>query len=283
MAIDLKLISREFKTPITVAGVSSTHKEFLEGTIDGFPFELSVLPGLHKETFEQATAQFEQRDHYSAEEFYPSVLFALEAWEFQKKNLQEQAPWNLPVSQNALLLSPNIKEIESARAEDKTCFKIKIGRLESANDLFKICEYLKPHEKLRLDGNRLLNPAQLTALLAPLEPFWGFIDYIEEPFATSAETLSWQHPVALAVDESLPNFINSHLPTTVKAVVLKPSLYGFKRSLKMIDNFNRRGVLVTLSSSFEGPIGLAAISALASYQNSIQPNPAGLDTLRYFN
>jgi len=72
-------------------------------------------------------------------------------------------------------------------------------------------------------------------------------------------------------------------PSGLNKAVLKPALFGFDESVRIIDSLAKRGVTVTLSSSFEGPIGMAANFALASYQNSIQPNPAGLDTLSFFN
>lgn len=281
MELDLKQVTRKFKNPMQIGSYSVVEKQFLEGKIDGHNFELSVLPGLHLESFEQAKTQLESYLNSSLikDELYPSVRFAIESWQ----NLKTKK-YSVPesVKQNALLLSPNLNELETLRAQGFTSFKVKIARLESANDIVKFVEALLPGEKVRLDGNQNMSPQTLKTTLDLLSPYWTKIDYIEEPFSDPNETLNWQHQVHLALDESLPYFLNSAFPKHIKKVVLKPALFGFDRSANLIKTMNDSGVDVTLSSCFEGPIGLAAIFALAHLQNSHQPNPAGLDTLKYF-
>lgn len=299
MALNLRTITRNFTAPITVAGVTSKHKVFLEGTIDQVPFELSVLPGLHRETFEQAKSDIDKvlpfLRHTSGElelekDFFglinhptlvPSAMFALESWLFKRAKYDQRAPWNLPVSHNALLLTPAVSRLEAARAEGKTSFKVKIARGESANDILRLLQVLKPNESLRLDGNRLLTPQALTEYLAPLKAHWQQVEYIEEPFANFHDLMSWNHSVSLAIDESLPQFLNE-TNHAIKYVVLKPALFGFSKSISMIKNMHTAGVTTTLSSAFEGEIGIGAIRALSSLQNSLKPNPAGLDTLSFF-
>tara|TARA_R110000868_G_scaffold25366_1_gene98848 strand:- start:97 stop:954 length:858 start_codon:yes stop_codon:yes gene_type:complete len=285
MELKLNQVTRTFKTPITVAGVTSREKLFLEGDIDGAPLELSVLPGLHRESFEQACEQLSKyfKTEIPHKELFPSVRFAIEAWQFKKSNASKEQKWNQPVELNALLLSPSLSDLERARVMARSCFKLKIARGESANDLIEFMKALKPHEKVRFDGNKLLKPSELEYLLEQLSPYWKHIDYIEEPFEHFSNHLNWRHPVALAVDESLPLLLKHTEPNGLKHAVLKPALFGFDNSVSVIDHLAKSGVVVTLSSSFEGPIGLAANFALASYQNSIQPNPAGLDTLIHFN
>lgn len=300
MALNLRTITRNFSAPITVAGVTNKTKIFLEGTIDQVPFELSVLPGLHRETFDLAKNDVEKvlpfLRHASGElklekEFFglinhptlvPSAMFALEAWLFKRAKCEQQAPWNLPVSHNALLLTPSLSRLEVARAEGKTSFKVKIARGESANDILRLLQVLKPNESLRLDGNRQLTPQALTEYLLPLKDYWQHIEYIEEPFANYGDHLSWQHEIALALDESLPQFL-SETTHAIKYVVLKPALFGFSKSISIIKSMHQAGVTTTLSSSFEAEIGIGAIMTLSSLQNSLKPNPAGLDTLSFFS
>lgn len=281
MELDLKEVSRRFKSPMQIGTHSLNEKIFLEGKIDGHDFELSVLPGLHVESFEQAKNQLDSylNSSLTKDELYPSVRFAIESWQ----NLKSKR-YLIPekVEQNALLLSPDLKELQTIRCLGFTSFKVKIARLESANDIVKLVEALLPNEKVRLDGNQKMTPQSLNTILEAFSPYWSKVDYIEEPFSDPNETLNWQHPVPLAIDESLPFFLKDSLPKHIKNIVLKPALFGFDQSVKIIKSMNDGGVDVTLSSCFEGPIGLAAIFALAHLQNSHQPNPAGLDTLKYF-
>lgn len=272
MEIALKKIVRSFKTPIVVAGVSNTSKQFLEGEINGRPFELSVLPGLHTESFEQACEQFYQYlDHGDLTRItYPSVRFALEAWLYQEhaKTL---------VKSNALLLRPDTQRLTQLRNKGYDCFKIKIARGESAHELKDFLAHLQPHEKVRLDGNRLLSPHALEEILQTLVPYWNLIDYIEEPFATLEEHQQWRHRVAIALDESVlldQTHFHKH--------VLKPSLYGFQHTLELIESWGKLGHVTTISSAFEGPIALSWLNTLAAKQNSLKPNPAGLGTLEFF-
>lgn len=281
MEIDLKLIRREFKNPMQIGTSLVSNKEFLEGTIDNFDFELSVLTGLHQESFEQAKSQLTNYLDGSIQKskLYPSVLFAIEAWENLKtKDLVVPNE----VQQNALLLKPDLNELTKLRSLGFKSFKLKIARSESANDISTFLKNLKNDEKIRLDGNQKMTPDQLVELLEKLKNYWSLIDYIEEPFKDHLQTANWSHTVPLALDESLSYFLSTSLPSHIKNVVLKPSLYGFKKSLEIIASLNSRNIVVTLSSSFEGPIGLSAIFALAHFQNTHHPNPAGLDTLKYF-
>lgn len=281
MELDLKQVTRKFKNPMQIGSYSVVDKQFLEGKIDGHNFELSVLPGLHLESFEQAKTQLESylNSSLTKDELYPSVRFAIGSWQ----NLKTKK-YSVPesVKQNALLLSPNLNELETLRAQGFTSFKVKIARLESANDLSIFLKNLKENESVRLDGNQNMSSQSLSSLLDQLSAYWSKIEYIEEPFSNHEETKNWQHQVSLAIDESLPYFLSHSVPKHIQNIVLKPALFGFDESVAIINTMNKSGVDVTLSSSFEGPIGLAAIFALAHLQNTHQPNPAGLDTLKYF-
>lgn len=298
MAINLHSIKRSFITPITVGEVKNTHKQFYEGIIDNYPFELSVLGGLHRESFEEAKADIQKilpflrraKGVIKVEEDFlgvidhptlsPSAMFALESWLFRRTNLSQKAPWNLPVTHNALLLSPSLSSLKIARERGYSSFKIKIGRGESANDILTILKELTPNELVRLDGNQHFSFEALETLIEALGGYHDKIEYIEEPFIDYTDNRRWDHPVSLALDESLSKM---QLSPNIKYAVLKPGLYGFAKSVRIIREFAAQNVTTTLSSTFEGEIGLAAITHLASLQNSFKPNPAGLATLEYFS
>ena len=273
MEVKLTHIQRQFKTPIVVAGIRNQLKDFLEGTINGKAFELSVLPGLHQESFEEACDEL--NDFFKHQDLskvtLPSVRFSLEAW------LYTAAHSKTPVKSNALLLTPEISKLAELRSQGYECFKIKIARGESAHELKEFLSNLNQHERVRLDGNRLLTPDQLKHYLDVIKDFWPFIDYIEEPFATLKEHQLWSHTIALALDESVlldQQGFQKH--------VLKPALLGFNEAISLIEKWAKLGHQTTVSSSFEGPIGLSWLNTLANLQNSFSPNPAGLGTLEYF-
>src|SRR5690606_32567723 len=133
MAVNLHTIKRPFITPIVVGDVKNTHKQFYEGTIDDYPFELSVLEGLHTESFKDAKADLQkvlpflrrakgvadvEKDFLGVIDhptLCPSVMFALESWLFSRTKLGQKASWNLPVTHNALLLSPSLTSLKNAR------------------------------------------------------------------------------------------------------------------------------------------------------------------------
>jgi L-alanine-DL-glutamate epimerase-like enolase superfamily enzyme len=121
---------------------------------------------------------------------------------------------------------------------------------------------------LRLDANRTLSP--LTAMrelekLGALHP-----ELIEEPVPTHALATLSGSPVPLALDESLQEpgawerlelgLADLHCV----AVVLKPTtLGGISACLDLATRATARGMDVTVSHTFDGPVALAAAAHLA--------------------
>lgn len=121
---------------------------------------------------------------------------------------------------------------------------------------------------LRLDANQSLDRVaapEILQALASLEPEW-----VEEPLPSDALTLLAAPPVPIALDESLQEpgaweTLSPHLERLrCIGLVLKPmTLGGFSACLELAARAATRGLAVSLSHSFDGPVALAAAAHLA--------------------
>jgi O-succinylbenzoate synthase len=167
-------------------------------------------------------------------------------------------------------------------------FKLKVGRLSLDDDLAMVRElksYLGDNVLLRLDANRAWDVDQAVAFAQGLSD--TEIDYIEEP-VNSFDLLKQlaQEPhlaLPLAIDESLlemePEDL-SGLPK-MKAVVLKPTLLGFEKTMRFARKALEVGMTPVISSSFESGVGITVLAQIATSLN-LDNVPAGLDTLDWF-
>jgi len=67
----------------------------------------------------------------------------------------------------------------------------------------------------------------------------------------------------------------------LKAIVLKPTLLGFERSMQFGRKATLLGITPVVSSAFETSLGLTAVAELGACLNSTDV-PSGLDTLDWF-
>jgi o-succinylbenzoate synthase len=134
---------------------------------------------------------------------------------------------------------------------------------------------------LRLDANGTLSPAtareELSSLL-PLRP-----EFVEEPVPTAALGALARSPVPIALDESLQEpgawetFESRLAELHCVALVLKPmALGGVGACLDLGARAAARGLDVTVSHLFDGPIALAAAAHLALAMAS-RSRASGLD------
>ena len=167
-------------------------------------------------------------------------------------------------------------------------FKLKVGRLSLDDDLAMVRELrslLGDDVILRLDANRAWDMDQAVAFARGLSD--TAIDYIEEPVKSFALLMQLaQEPLLslpLAIDESLlemePEDL-SGLPK-MKAVVLKPTLLGFEKTMRFARTALEVGMTPVISSSFESGVGITVLAQIASSLN-LGHVPAGLDTLDWF-
>jgi L-alanine-DL-glutamate epimerase-like enolase superfamily enzyme len=114
---------------------------------------------------------------------------------------------------------------------------------------------------LRLDANGALPEASVRdqlGALAELRP-----EFLEEPTTHWSAALS-DSPVPLALDESLLRGIDSAATRLAKVAVLKPMLLGGpKRCLALAEQLIAAGLDVTVSHTWDGPVGLATAATTA--------------------
>jgi O-succinylbenzoate synthase len=167
-------------------------------------------------------------------------------------------------------------------------FKLKVGRrsIEEDADLTARVRTLIGNETtLRLDANRAWSiPEALTFCNGVAH---CRIDYLEEPVKTLDDFRALVHdaelPVPLALDESLHELTPASLSSFsgIKAVILKPTLWGFEKTIQTARQAAALGMTPVVSSAFESGIGLEALAHIAACINR-DDVPAGLDTLDIF-
>jgi o-succinylbenzoate synthase len=252
---------------------------------DGCKFELSPLPGLSSESFEEAKSQIKPLlyqierinnfEHFDLRrplfnllqvnvELYSSVLFCLEQYLFKKLNIV--------YGQNKLdthHFIPNLKNIEYPQKANQF-YKVKIGKYDVDFELEMIRTMLhdNPMIRLRLDANQAFEGQSLK----PYLEFLSNIDYFEEPFINMALYDGLKIPVA--IDESMPQILtlleNPHLD--IKALVYKPTLMGgFSTAISLRLAPKLSSIPLVFSSCYEGKIGSTAIKQLATYSDFIGP------------
>ncbi|MFT6925422.1 MAG: O-succinylbenzoate synthase [Psychromonas sp.] len=283
-----------FKMPLLFKGVKLSAREGvilqLENANGKFNFaEIAPLPGFSEETLQQATAQIiavltnPQLNSQSAMQLYPSVEFALDCIE-----------QNIPVSGSFktatsifLLQGDNhdvLKQYQQLNKPDK--IKLKIARQAVAEDitLFSALSALNPDLLIRCDANQSWSFAQAALFFANINT--QVIDYIEEPTASLSANISLaeRYQVQLALDETLQQaqFHYQH-QQCFKALVLKPTLIGsFERLNYFIQIAKEFHLSVSISSSFESPLGLKQLAFLAKQWSKEVDISCGLDTLKFF-
>lgn len=250
--------------------------------------EVSPLPGYSHETIGEALEQLHilrrrllttwwtpsalsSLDHFS---LCPSVRFGIES---ALHDLLTPHPIDETACKEYALLLGTPQEIlqraDEAYEEGYRQAKVKLGHLDLETS-HEIIHSVQDKFRLRLDFNRKWNLEKALSFSSsyPEDHF----EYIEEPVSNPSDLTHFPYPFAL--DETL----REHRPLEpllqmplLKALIVKPTLhYPFTPLLKL-------GKKIVLSSSFEGPVGIAQIKKLA-IRLGLTDTHHGLDTLRYF-
>ena len=176
-------------------------------------------------------------------------------------------------------------QAEKLKATGFACVKIKIGRMDSEEEIRQILKLdsLFDHQlTMRLDANRSLNLAQYQDYYEALKHL--NTEYVEEPLRPDFNFFdAAQIPWPLALDESLDSYAGRKepFPESLGAVILKPgSFHGLHGMVQAMERFNRQGIKTVLSSSFNTEIGIAALAIVAA--RHAKNTAHGLDTLKYF-
>ncbi len=259
--------------------------------------DLSVL----REKFRKISFNTDQFDLTSsvfqtASPLKPHSLFGLES-AVLSLYLQEAAvnlpdPMNVPV--NGLFIPDPKDEQASAQihtllARGLKTIKVKIGRLPEdveMRQILRLADALGDDLRLRLDGNQSLSIEAYNRYFTALGHL--NVEYAEEPLNEEASTKSSKVPWPLALDESLPRYLepvypdSSRLPSDIRTVILKPGLLaGLSGMAVFITNAKRRNIQTVLSSAFNTGIGIAMLCVLSRLAGISPDTACGFDTLRY--
>ncbi|MFM2486297.1 o-succinylbenzoate synthase [Celerinatantimonas yamalensis] len=160
--------------------------------------------------------------------------------------------------------------------------KLKVARGATSDELalIKTIHAHYPTLRLRLDANGGWTRRQARTFIAQLP--MDAIEYIEQPCQTLADCvyIAQQNRCPIALDESLQREPVTHCDLRhISALVIKPMLLGHNTE-HYCQLAQRLGLTVSISSSFESPLGLAHLRELATTYHDTAP---GLDTLSYFS
>ncbi len=300
---DIKKYDLPLARPLTIAGhkltsrsgviISLTDEEGLTGYGEAAP-----LPGLHKETLEDAIFQLQQikppvisLDYLDS--MCSSARTALEMALFDLR-LQSQKAFdkfrNLTLPVNGLVMAQDadlFDAVDVLIAEGYISIKIKVGRQPLAKDIEtmqRLKELVGNRATIRLDANRLWT---LDESLEFCNQVAGDqIEYIEEPLADIS-----QYPIffdstdmPVAFDETLVEKGVEELDCLdkVKAFILKPSLLG---GLSMTGQFIalafENDIMPVMSCTFPSDLSLRSFALFAA-MFGVTDIPLGLDTMKWF-
>lgn len=238
--------------------------------------EIAPLPGRSRETLERVDQELHQYQaqlcaiQWSSSSWHaslaciplsPATSFGFESALLALLDPMPHSPY--PISAFLSGAPHDILQHAMQRyAEGYRSAKIKVGQL-SPHEAIWILRTLQPLFHLRVDVNRAWDRTTALQVFASFSP--DSFDFIEEPFQNPKELVAFPHP--LAIDESYPDDLTleelSLLPQ-LKALIYKPMLQGgFSHAVPLVKWARANRCDFLLSSTYEGPIGLSHIAALA--------------------
>ena len=300
---DIKQYDLPLVRSLTIAGHKLTSRSGViisltdEEGLTGFG-EAAPLPGLHKETLEDAIFQLQQiKPPVISLDYLDSICSsartALEMAMFDLR-LQSQKAFdkfrNLTLPVNGLVMAQDtdlFDAVDVLIAEGYISIKIKVGRQPLAKDIEtiqRLKELIGNRATIRLDANRLWT---LDESLEFCNQVAGDqIEYIEEPLADTS-----QYPIffdstdmPVAFDETLVEKGVEELDCLdkVKAFILKPSLLG---GLSLTGQFIalafENDIMPVMSCTFGSDLSLRSFALFAAMFD-VADIPLGLDTMKWF-
>jgi O-succinylbenzoate synthase len=149
--------------------------------------------------------------------------------------------------------------------------KLKVGRRPLAEECARVAAFAAAGVRLRLDGNRRLDRDAARALVAAAG---DALDYFEEP-GPGLTSSALAAPVAL--DETIDDVCARLAPEDDSAAieralsqsdaavwVVKPTIFGPRRTRQLARLAQGRGVRVVLSSAYDGSVGRRGLVRLGS-------------------
>ncbi|MFL5868712.1 MAG: mandelate racemase/muconate lactonizing enzyme family protein [Thermoleophilaceae bacterium] len=218
------------------------------------------------------------------------------AWELAELDLQarrrgrplgELGPDAIPVNQT-LAAGPPDETAGAAREGIRagySCFKVKVGLPDDRERVAAVREAVGSWPALRLDANGAWEPGEAIERIAELEPF--DLQLVEQPCRT-LEELAEVRPkvgVPIAADEPIVGADDVRQAAETRACdVVNVKLAGsggFLPAREAVREAARHGVRAFLSSTLDGPWGIAAALQLAAAEGISLA--CGLGTLELFD
>ena len=177
---------------------------------------------------------------------------------------------------------------ESARAglaDGYACFKLKVGLPDDAERVAATREAIGSWPALRLDANGAWSASEAVKRIAALEPY--DLQLVEQPCATLAELAEVRPRVSapIAADESVRTPADVRAAAELRACdavnVKLAGSGGFGAAREALREAERRGLRAFLSSTLDGPWGIAAALQLAASEGVSLA--CGLATLELFD
>jgi L-Ala-D/L-Glu epimerase len=166
-----------------------------------------------------------------------------------------------------------------------SCFKLKVGLPDDAERVRRVREAIGPWPALRLDANGAWSVDEAIERIAVLEPY--DLQMVEQPCST-LEELARVRPrvdVPLAADEPVRSAADVRAAADLRACeVVNVKLAGsggFGAARDALREAERRGLRAYLSSTLDGPWGIAAALQLAASERVALA--CGLATLELFD
>jgi L-Ala-D/L-Glu epimerase len=166
-----------------------------------------------------------------------------------------------------------------------SCFKVKVGLPDDLERVAAVREAIGSWPALRLDANGAWSPAQAVERIGLFEPF--DIQLVEQPCAT-LEELARVRPavgVPIASDESVSSAADVRAAADARACdavnVKLAGAGGFTAARDALREARQRGLQPFLSSTLDGPWGIAAALQLAASERVSLA--CGLATLELFD
>jgi L-Ala-D/L-Glu epimerase len=166
-----------------------------------------------------------------------------------------------------------------------SCFKLKVGLPDDAERVAATREAIGPWPALRLDANGAWSAAEAVERIEALEPY--DLQLVEQPCATLEELAEVRPRVAapIAADESVRTLADVRAAAESRACdavnVKLAGSGGFGAAREALREAERRGLRAFLSSTLDGPWGIAAALQLAASEGVSLA--CGLATLELFD
>ncbi len=218
------------------------------------------------------------------------------AWELAELDLQarrrgkplgEPGADAIPVN-TTLPAGPPEEVAEAAAAGLRagySCFKVKVGLPDDVDRVAAVREAIGPWPALRVDANGAWTPGEAATRLTSLEPF--DLQLVEQPCATLEEMAELRPRIGLpiAADESIHSAEDVRRAASLGAcgaVNVKLSASGgFGPARATLRAAHEAGLLAWVSSTLDGPWGIAAALQLAAGERLTLA--CGLATLGLFD